>query len=101
MPVFAACFDENVSSYWKSSNQLGILQGEKRLAAEAESQVKGASDLLVTFTLDVRSDESVQKARELVESKLVGYKGNPSRNSMDLNRFQVFGDWSTMQGLEI
>ncbi|KAI6203528.1 hypothetical protein M3Y94_00567800 [Aphelenchoides besseyi] len=59
MPVFSACFDEN---------------GAKRLRDEA-SKIKNGSDLLTTFTLDVRNDESVNKARELVESKLQGSKG--------------------------
>jgi len=59
MPVFAACFSE---------------QGEKELAQEA-AKFPGGEQLLNTLHLDVCSDDSVTKAREFVESKLVGYKG--------------------------
>jgi NAD(P)-dependent dehydrogenase (short-subunit alcohol dehydrogenase family) len=41
------------------------------LEAEA-SKIKNGKELLTTFTLDVRNDDSVQKAKDLVEKKLEG-----------------------------
>ncbi|KAI6182268.1 hypothetical protein M3Y97_00361700 [Aphelenchoides bicaudatus] len=56
MPTFSACFDDN---------------GRRRLEEEA-SKIKNGKELLTTFTLDVRNDDSVQKAKDLVEKKLEG-----------------------------
>jgi len=61
MSVFAACFNED---------------GENSLRDEAKGNPGGDKNL-ETFTLDVRSDESVNKARKLVGDKLEvkGLKG--------------------------
>jgi len=80
MPVFSACFDDN---------------GRKRLT-EAASKIKDGEKLLETFTLDVRNDESVQKAREFVESKLQGRKGLWAVvNNAGIGDMRGWDDWHT------
>jgi NAD(P)-dependent dehydrogenase (short-subunit alcohol dehydrogenase family) len=59
MPVFAGCFTE---------------QGIKGLEEEA-SRISAGEKLLRGFLLDIRSDESVQKAREFVDEHIKPYKG--------------------------
>jgi len=80
MPVFAACFDDN---------------GRKRLTEEA-SKIKDGEKLLETFTLDVRNEESVKKAKEFVESKLQGYKGLWALvNNAGIGDARGWDDWQT------
>ncbi|CAD5209137.1 unnamed protein product [Bursaphelenchus xylophilus] len=82
MPVFSACFDE---------------KGEKGLRAEAK-KIPGGDKLLETFVLDVRSDESVNKAREFVEGKIAekGYKGLWGLvNNAGIGDMRGWDDWQT------
>jgi len=82
MTVFSACFDDN---------------GRKRLEEEA-SKIKGGAERLETFTLDVRNDESVQKAKDFVESKLEskGKKGLWAVvNNAGIGDMRGWDDWQT------
>lgn len=54
------------------------LQGQKELAQEA-AKFPGGEDLLETFNLDVRNEESVKQGREFVESKLKQFNAKGKR----------------------
>ncbi|KAH7725225.1 CRE-DHS-2 protein [Aphelenchoides avenae] len=59
MPVFAGCLTE---------------QGKIDLTAKAKT-IRDGSRLLDAFTMDVRSQESVEAARDYIKPKLEAYKG--------------------------
>lgn len=56
IPTFSACFDDK----------------GRRLLEEEASKIKNGKDLLHTFCLDVRNDDSIEKAKVFVESRLKG-----------------------------
>lgn len=56
------------------------MQGQKELAQEA-AKFPGGEDLLETFNLDVRNEESVKQGREFVESKLKQFNAKGKRVS--------------------
>ena len=82
MPVFAACFTE---------------QGQKELAQEA-AKFPGGEDLLETFNLDVRNEESVKQGREFVESKLKQFNAKGLWglvNNAGIGDMRGWDDWQT------
>jgi len=79
MPVFSACFDDN---------------GRRNLEEEA-SKITNGKELLNTFCLDVRNDDSVQKAKDFVEKKLDGKKLWAVVNNAGIGDMRGWDDWQT------
>ncbi|KAI6229045.1 CRE-DHS-2 protein [Aphelenchoides fujianensis] len=78
------------------SGHARLLRLARRSCGMRPAKSRRAPTLLTTFTLDVRNDESVNKARELVESKLQGYKGLWGIvNNAGIGDARGWADWQT------